>query len=193
MSKTNEKQGIAFVLSSPSGGGKSSVAKELLSKDKNLILSVSVTSRPPRPNEIEGTHYFFKNNQDFRSMIEKNELLEHTEIYGNFYGTSKKHFLDLVSSGKDVLFDIEWNGAAHLRKILPCKVILIFIMPPDIETLEKRLKNRNQDDELTVDLRLSEAKQEMTYAKYYDYVVVNDDFSKTIKEVQSIIEQTRAS
>lgn len=193
MQKMLPSQGIAFILSSPSGGGKSSIAAKLIENDSNLILSVSATSRKKRSSEIDGVHYFFKTQDDFVKLMQGNEFLEYAEIYDYMYGTIRANVEQALSNGRDMIFDINWEGAKSLKENLHnTQVVSIFIMPTDIKTLYTRLELRGQDDQATIDKRMNEAKQEMSYAKYYDYIVINDEFEEAVKQIDLIIQKTRS-
>jgi guanylate kinase len=187
----NPQKGLIIVLSSPSGGGKSSLARALLAKDPQLVLSISATTRKPRPGEIEGVHYFFKKRDEFLNMINKNELLEYAEIYGNLYGTPKDFVLKQIAEGKNIVFDIDFQGAYKLQNILKNLVVSIFIMPPTIEALRNRLEARGQDSNEEIDFRIKLAQSEMEHAKNYDHILVNDDFELTLQNLQQIVKTQR--
>ena len=174
---------MIIILSAPSGCGKSSIAKKLLETDTNLVLSISATTRQPRPREIDGVHYFFKTKNDFKKL----DYLESAEIYSNFYGTPREFVEKELLKGRDVLFDIDFQGAYQIMKTAKAKIVSIFILPPNIETLRKRMTDREQDDQSVIEARLKKAKSEMEHAKNYDYIVINDDFDQAVKEIQTII------
>jgi guanylate kinase len=174
---------MIIILSAPSGCGKSSIAKKLLETDTNLVLSISVTTRQPRPREIDGVHYFFKTKNDFKKL----DYLESAEIYSNFYGTPREFVEKELLKGRDVLFDIDFQGAYQIMKTAKAKIVSIFILPPNIEILRKRMTDRGQDDQSIIETRLKKAKSEMEHAKNYDYIVINDDFDQAVKEIQTII------
>ncbi len=198
---------MIIILSAPSGCGKSSIAKKLLETDTNLVLSISATTRQPRPGEIDRVHYFFKTKDDFKKL----HYLESAEIYGNFYGTPREFVEKKLLEGRDVLFDVDSQGAYQiidffrnstsaseasfersLMKAVKTKVVSIFILPPDIETLRKRMLDRGQDSQSVIELRLKKAKSEVQQAKHYDYTVINDDFDQAVKEIQTIILSQRS-
>lgn len=179
-------KGLIIILSSPSGAGKSSLAKALLDKDSNLRLSISVTTRKPRFGEHDTINYYFKTNQEFEELIKQNMFLEYAKVYDNYYGTLKKNVNHLINQGFDVLFDIDWQGARNIKKVAN-NVLSIYILPPSTEILEIRLKNRAQDSIEVVNKRMKSALDEMSHANEYDYIVINDDFNKTVKEIHSII------
>lgn len=178
---------MIIILSAPSGCGKSSIAEQLIKNDPNIVLSISCTTRKPRPGEVDGLHYFFRTLEDFQNT----EYLETAEIYGNLYGTPLKLVQDSLAKGRDVLFDIDYQGAKQIMEKSVAKVVSIFIVPPTMDTLKQRLLLRGQDDENAIKKRIEEAHKEIEYAKYYDHVVVNDDFSKTVQEIEHIIHEAR--
>lgn len=184
------KNGLVIILSSPSGGGKSSIARALIDKDDKLVLSISATTRDLRPTEVEGVSYFFYTKKDFLEMIQNNEFLEYSEIYGNLYGIPRQFVEDKLNQGLDVIFDIDWQGAAKLKKILQ-NVVTIFILPPSLEELRKRLENRNRDFSKEIDLRMNLASLEMEQAKNYDHVVINENFLDTVENIYEIIRTER--
>jgi guanylate kinase len=181
------KKAMIIILSAPSGCGKSSIAEQLVKNDSNIALSISCTTRKPRPGEIDGVHYFFKTLEDFKNT----EYLETAEIYGNLYGTPLQLVQDSLAKGKDVLFDIDYQGATQIMEKSVAKVVSIFIMPPTMDALKQRLITRGQDNENVIRKRMEGALKEIEYAKYYDHVVVNDDFSKAVQDIEHIIHQTR--
>ena len=190
MIKLISNKAMLIILSAPSGGGKTSIAKKLLEQDANLSLSISATTRKPRAGEKEAVDYFFVDRAEFKKMLESDKLLEFTEIYNNLYGTPREYIEKTLTDGKDILFDIDAQGAYQIMKKMPEKVLSIFIMPPDIATLQQRLESRGDDIE-TLNLRIKLAQEEMEHAKNYDYTVVNDDFNRAVKEVQEIISNKR--
>tara|TARA_B110000503_G_C7056685_1_gene374779 strand:- start:227 stop:814 length:588 start_codon:yes stop_codon:yes gene_type:complete len=191
MAISPKNKAMMIILSAPSGGGKTSIAKKLLEQDNNLSLSISATTRKARPGEQEGVHYFFKTRAVFDQMKKQGEFLEQVEIYGNFYGTPAQSVQNILSEGKDVLFDIDHQGADQIIKTAKAPVLSIFIMPPNINVLATRLKARLQDNIDVINKRLRLAEEEMSYAKNYDYIVVNDDFDKAVKEIQHIFLKER--
>lgn len=178
---------MIIILSAPSGGGKSSIAKKLLELGNNLSLSISATTRTPRTGEKEAVHYFFKNKNDFQQMVSSGQFLEFAEIYGNLYGTPKEYVKNMLTNGIDVLFDIDYQGAYQIRQKMPGKILSIFIKPPSIEILRARLESSGQDTKEIIDKRIMLAQEEMSHAENYDYVVINDNFDKTVLEIQNII------
>ena len=177
-----------IILSSPSGAGKTTLVK-LISKNKNLIVSVSHTTRKPRPNEINGVDYYFVNKSKFEDLINKNEFLEYANVFNNFYGTSKKKITQKLDEGKNVLFDIDWQGAEQIKlRNLKYKIISIFILPPSKDVLRKRLSNRDMKDKLIVEERMKQFDKDILHWKNYDFVVINDDLNKCYKEIIKILD-----
>ncbi|MDI6713823.1 MAG: guanylate kinase [Thermodesulfovibrio sp.] len=179
------KVGDIFVLSAPSGTGKTTICERLIKSLPNLKMSISHTTRKPRIGERDGVDYFFVDREVFETMIKNNDFVEWAEVYGNFYGTSKKVINELFQSGNDVLLDIDIQGAKNIKKTYPDSV-LIFILPPSLEELEKRLKQRKEEID-TIKMRLNKVKEEISQYKIYDYLVINDDLDKAVKEILCII------
>jgi len=186
-----KRKGLMFVLSSPSGAGKTSLSRKLLELDDELFLSISYTTRPPRPGEIDGEDYFFINNDDFALMQEKNEFLEYAKVFDYYYGTPKKLVEKTLNNGKDILFDIDWQGTQQLMNNSKDDLVKVFVLPPSIEELERRLKKRKQDDDEIIQKRMSKASDEMSHYPEYDYILVNDEFDKTIQEILNILNAER--
>ena len=186
-----KNKAMIIILSSPSGGGKTSITKKLLEQDSNLSLSVSATTRSARPSEQEAVHYFFKSRAEFNYMIKTNQFLESAEIYGNAYGTPRRYVEEALAGGLDVLFDIDSQGAYQIIKKMQDRVVSIFIMSPDIDILRTRLEARNQDSQDVIDQRIKLAREEITHAKNYNYIVVNDDFYQAVQEILNIISNER--
>ncbi|MFK7967858.1 MAG: guanylate kinase [Rickettsiaceae bacterium] len=191
MEKNNRKNGLAIILSSPSGGGKSSITRALIAKDKKLVKFVSVTTRKPRLGDIEAVQYFFKSRDEFIKMVNNDELLEYSEIYNNLYGIPRAFIEMQFNQGNNIIFDIDSQGAYKLKNTLQNLVISIFILPPSIEELRKRLEARNQDFPEEVERRMNLAPSEMEQAKNYDYIVTNDDFLTTVDEIYKLIKTER--
>lgn len=185
-------RGFAVVLSSPSAAGKSSLAKALLQIDQNLQLSISATTREPRPSETNGINYYFKTPNEFDQLIKSGELLEYAHIYGNYYGTPKTPIITLLNQDKDILFDIDYQGMLAVKQVLK-NIVTIFILPPSIHTLKQRIQDRGQDNSEVIASRLKLAEAEIEYARHYDYIVVNDQFEIALKTIHSIIIAQRAS
>lgn len=191
MFSATQSESIAIILSSPSGGGKTSISKQILAKHRNIKLSVSVTTRDPRPGEKEAIDYYYKNVNDFQKLKSTDALLESAEVYGNLYGTQKKYVSNILESGCNVLFNIDHSGAQQIKKKLTdqkVKVISIFILPPSIEIIKERLQSRGQDTNLTISKRLTVVNKTLSYASSYDYVVVNDNFEEAVAQVSKIIQ-----
>lgn len=191
MVKQKSSKALAIILSAPSGAGKTSIAAALLSRDNNLVLSVSATTRKPRPLEVDGIHYFFKTTQEFTDMLARDAFLEHANIYGNMYGTPAHFVQNKMAQGYDVLFDIDYQGAYQIIKKIPDDVLSIFILPPSLDILKQRIMARSQDDAATIELRMQLAEQEIAEAKNYEYTVVNDNFDVAVNEIIDLINQRR--
>ena len=185
--KKIERRGLMFVLSSPSGAGKSTLARRLLTDIPGVTLSVSVTTRQMRPGEVEGRDYFFIDKPRFEAMVKSDQLLEHAPVFDNFYGTPRAAVEASLSSGKDVLFDIDWQGTQQLREKAGKDVVSVFILPPSVADLEKRLHTRAQDSNDVIRGRMSRAWHEMSHWAEYDYVVINHSVDEAFAEVQSIL------
>lgn len=186
-------QGNLYILSAPSGAGKSSLISALLASDSSTqkMVSVSHTTRAPRPGEVEGVHYYFVSKEEFESLIEQDLFLEYAKVFGgNYYGTSLPAIEENLVKGIDVFLDIDWQGAQQIRKKVP-SVKSIFILPPSLSELERRLIGRGQDSEEVITERMSKAISEISHYDEYDYVIVNDDFEKALKDLQSILQAER--
>lgn len=182
--------GKLFILSAPSGTGKTSLTKSLLRKNINLWLSISYTSRLMRPSEVEGHDYFFVERKIFEQMLGNEEFIESAEIYGNLYGTSQNWINEAINSGKDILLEIDGQGARQVRKIFS-DVVSIFILPPSLEVLEDRLKNRNQDSKEVIAKRMAAAKEEISHVSEYDYVIINDNMDIALRDLVSVVQSER--
>lgn len=180
-------KGLTIVLSAPSGGGKGTILKELFKRNENLKLSVSATTRNPRPGEEHGVHYYFVSHDEFKTMVDEGKMLEYAQYVGNFYGTPKEPVEAMTEQGYDVVLEIEVQGGVQVIKSTP-ECVSIFIVPPSMEVLEKRLRGRGTEDEATVAKRIATAKGEIPQSKYYDYIVVNDDLDVVVNEIAAIIE-----
>ena len=185
------RRGVMMVLASPSGAGKSSISRAIFEDDPNISLSVSVTTRARRTDEIEGVHYHFIEVAEFQRMRAEGELLESAEVHGNFYGTPRARVEEKLSAGRDILFDIDWQGTLQLLKRARDDMITIFILPPSIRELRKRLERRAQDSKETIETRLKNARIEMEHWKEYDYVLVNEDLDQSCARVRSILAAAR--
>ena len=182
-----------LVLSSPSGAGKTTIAKALLELDDNLTLSVSATTRPKRPGEINGEDYHFVTDSQFQGMVADGELLEHAHVFGNFYGTPKAPVEETLAGGKDILFDIDWQGTQQLagNDSTGEDLVSIFVLPPDNHELEVRLQRRAQDSRAVVRGRMAKAADEMSHYREYNYIIVNHDIEESVGQVQIILEAER--
>ena len=186
MSSTND--GSMIILSSPSGAGKTTLVK-LLAKSKNYQISISHTTRKPRENEANGKDYFFINEKEFKDLINKEEFLEYAKVFNNFYGTTLKPVQDNLDNGKNVIFDIDWQGAQKIKnKGLKYKLITFFVLPPSKEVLFNRLSNRDMKDKVIVDERMKEFNKDVLHWKNYDYVVINDKLDNCFKEISALID-----
>ena len=186
-----ERRGLLFVLSSPSGAGKSTLSKMLLDADDNISLSVSYTTRPPRPGEVDGQHYHFTDTATFKKMAADGEFLEWAHVFGHRYGTPKAPVESALADGCDVLFDIDWQGAQQLYQEAGPDVVRVFILPPSIEELERRLHTRAQDSDQVIADRMSRAKSEIGHWDGYDYVLINDNVENCFAKVQQILTAER--
>jgi guanylate kinase len=185
------RRGLMLVLSSPSGAGKTTLSRRLLDEDKNVMLSVSVTTRKMRPGEKDGRDYRFIDRRQFDALVEKNELLEWAEVFDNYYGTPTKPVMDALADGRDVLFDIDWQGTQQLREKARTDLVSVFVLPPSIPELERRLRERAQDDYETIHRRMAKAADEMSHWAEYDYVVINRDLARAFAEVSAILAAER--
>lgn len=185
------RRGLMLVLSSPSGAGKTTISRALLERDANLSLSVSATTRPKRPNELEGVHYFFKDQAEFNSMVENGQFLEHARVFGHCYGTPKAPVESALTEGKDVLFDIDWQGTQQVAEAMTKDLVRVFILPPSHDELERRLHTRAQDSDEVVQSRMAKAASEMSHWSEYDYVVINEELDHCIADVEAILRAER--
>lgn len=187
-----QTRGNLFILSAPSGAGKSSLIGALLKKHSDMKVSVSHTTRSPRPGEENGVHYHFVSVEEFKALIEKNDFFEWAQVFDNYYGTSKQAIESQLEAGIDVFLDIDWQGAQQIRKLVD-DVETIFILPPSKEELESRLNNRGQDSAEVIAGRMEKAQSETSHYNEYDYVVVNDDFDTALAEIEMIVMAKRLS
>jgi guanylate kinase len=185
------RRGLMLVLSSPSGAGKTTLSRRLLDGDKDVSLSVSVTTRKSRPGEKEGRDYRFIDRKRFDAMVDNNELLEWAEVFDNYYGTPAKPVMDALAAGRDVLFDIDWQGTQQLRDKARGDLVSVFVLPPSIPELERRLRLRAQDDYETIHRRMAKAADEMSHWAEYDYVVVNHDLDQAFADVSAVLSAER--
>jgi len=185
------RRGLMLVLSSPSGAGKSTISREILSGHQNLTMSISATTRPSRPGEMGGKDYIFVSQPEFDRMVDDNELLEYATVFGNSYGTPKGPVEAVLSQGQDVLFDVDWQGTQQLKQNARDDLVSIFILPPSLEELERRLYARAQDSEAVVKGRMAKATSEMSHWAEYDYIIVNHDLELSVRQVESILAAER--
>ncbi len=189
--KKIERRGVMFVLSSPSGAGKTTLSRLLLRVDRRIELSVSVTTRRKRPGEVEGRDYHFIDRRRFDAMVKKGELLEWAEVFGHCYGTPRQPVIDALRAGRDVLFDIDWQGTQQLREKARDDLVSVFILPPTVRELERRLRSRAQDSKSVIGARMAKAAGEMSHWPEYDYVIVNRDKADAFAEVRAILAAER--
>lgn len=183
-------QGNIFIVSAPSGAGKTSLVRALLEADLRVKLSVSYTTRAPRPGEVEGQHYHFVDLNAFMQLLNRGDFLESAEVYGNHYGTSQRWIENQVALGLDILLEIDWQGAAQVRKLMP-QAISIFVLPPSIEALQARLTGRGQDAAAVIAKRVAAAREDMSHFGEFDYVIINDDFALAAADLQAIVKASR--
>lgn len=177
--------GQLFIVSAPSGAGKSSLVKALLEKDPAIRLSISYTTRAPRPGEVDGVHYHFVGREDFQARLERGEFLESAEVYGNHYGTSQPWIEAEMAAGRDILLEIDWQGAAQVRRLMP-RAKSIFILPPSIAELRRRLEGRGTDSAEVIAKRMAAAAEDVSHALEFDYLVVNEDFDAAVADLLAI-------
>ncbi len=188
-----ERRGLCLVISAPSGAGKSTITRALLKTESELSLSVSATTRAARPGEREGEHYFFRTPSEFRTMVDNGELLEWAEVFSRRYGTPRGPVERALADGRDVAFDIDWQGHRQLRAALPGDVLSVFILPPSLEALESRLKARGGDDPAEISRRMQAARSEISHWAEFDHVVINDDLERAIDSVLSVLHAGRVA
>lgn len=193
MMKNNAtRRGLLIILSSPSGAGKSTLARKLMEWDPSLRFSVSSTTRSPRPGEQDGREYYFMSKEDFQAHVQQGDMLEYAEVFGNMYGSPKKPVVEALEAGRDVLFDVDWQGAVQIRNsALGRDVLSIFILPPSIAELERRLHFRGQDSDEVIKKRMLKSKDEISHWAEYDYVLINQDLLETEERLKRIISATR--
>ena len=186
-----KRRGLMLVLSSPSGAGKSTLSRWLLKKQAGITMSVSATTRPPRPGESHGREYYFVGVGEFQRMVKDGEFLEHAQVFSNSYGTPREPVIEALSNGLDILFDIDWQGTQQLRAQARDDMVSIFILPPSREELERRLRGRAEDTPEVIAQRMAKAADEISHWAEYDYVVVNDDVERAQAEIEHILEAER--
>ena len=183
----DKKKGMMFVLSSPSGAGKTTLTKKIAENNQNFVISISHTTRKPRPNEVNGKDYYFIDDEKFNELIRKESFFEHANIFDNRYGTLKKPVIESITLGKDVLFDIDWQGTKQLKETKNLSLITFFILPPNIQILKERLLNRHEDQKDVIKKRMSKFNEEVSHWNEYNYVVVNDELDKCYNKILNII------
>jgi guanylate kinase len=190
-SRTIARRGLMLVLSSPSGAGKTTLTRNLLEQEENVAMSVSVTTRERRSSEIDGVHYHFISRRRFEAMRDSDELLEHAEVHGNYYGTPREPVEAALAVGRDMLFDIDWQGTQQLRERARDDLVSVFLLPPSVGELTRRLHTRAQDDKTVIRTRMAKAGGEMSHWPEYDYVVINRDLDRAFNDVRAILAAER--
>jgi len=184
---SEEKKGMMFVLSSPSGAGKTTLAKKIAENNKNFTISISHTTRKPRPNEVNGEDYQFVTVEEFNLLVKRKSFFEHASIFDNYYGTLKKPVLELLTNGRDVLFDIDWQGTQQLKKVQKLPLVTFFILPPNKKVLKERLLNRHENQEVLIEKRMKKFNEETSHWDQYNYVLVNDELETCYNKILNII------
>ena len=182
-----DRRGMMIILSSPSGAGKTSLSRKLLESNKNLFLSISYTTRPPRPLEVNESDYYFVSDKKFTEMLNKKQFLEHAKVFDYYYATPREPIMEALENGNDILFDIDWQGTQQLMNSIQEDLVKIFVLPPSSKELEKRLLKRNQDSDDTVKKRMSKASNEISHYAEYDYIIINEDFDVSLNKINSIL------
>lgn len=186
------RRGLLFILSSPSGAGKSTLSRRLLADDARFTFSISATTRPPRPGEKDGREYHFRGRDDFEAMVAAGEMLEHAEVFGNFYGTPREPVEQAMHAGRDTLFDVDWQGGQQIRaSALGAHVVSIFVLPPSLAELERRLITRGQDAPEVIAGRMRKSRDEISHWAEYDYVIVNEDIDRSAEALKTILTAER--
>ena len=188
---TMTRRGLLLILSSPSGAGKSTLSRRLMAWDTDLSFSVSATTRSPRTGEVDGREYYFKTRAAFQAMVKDGQMLEHAEVFGNFYGSPRGPVEDAMTQGRDTLFDIDWQGGQQIKQAMRGDVVSIFILPPSIAELESRLRGRAQDSEQVIAQRMAKSQAEISHWMEYDYVIVNRDLDTAFGELVTILQAER--
>ncbi|HAE04152.1 MAG TPA: guanylate kinase, partial [Rhodospirillaceae bacterium] len=182
-----KRRGLMLVLSSPSGAGKSTIARAILDSDPEIDMSVSVTTRPKRPGEVEGRDYIFIDRTEFDLMVNRGQLLEHAKVFDNYYGTPRAAVMDALAEGRDALFDIDWQGTQQLAESAIDDLVRVFILPPNSRELERRLNTRAQDSQAVIAARMAKASDEMSHYAEYDWVIVNHNLEESVEQVRAIL------
>ncbi|MFD1881010.1 guanylate kinase [Paracoccus pacificus] len=186
------RSGLLIILSSPSGAGKTTLSRRLMAWDPSLAFSVSATTRPPRPGEVDGQHYHFCTREEFAAMVDGGQMLEHAEVFGNLYGTPRGPVETAMSAGRDTLFDVDWQGGQQIRNsALGQHVVSIFVLPPSLAELERRLRNRGQDSDAVIAGRMQKSLSEISHWAEYDFVLINDDLDRTEAQLRAILTAER--
>lgn len=191
MDTSLQRRGLMFVLSSPSGAGKTTITRALLNNNPHLEISISATTRQRRPSEVDGQDYYFVDIPQFNAMVDNNEMLEHAKVFGNYYGTPKQPVEEALNRGNDIIFDIDWQGTQRIREIAREDLVTVFILPPNAKELERRLRSRAQDSDEAIRLRMEKAADEMTHYSEYDYVLINNNIDVAISQAQNILDSER--
>ena len=187
------RRGLLLILSSPSGAGKTTLTRMLMAEDSSLQFSVSATTRPPRPGEQDGREYYFRSRAAFQAMVAAGEMLEHAEVFGNFYGSPRAPVQQALEAGRDTVFDIDWQGGQHIRNsALGHDVVSVFVLPPSIAELESRLRNRGQDTEQVIAGRMQKSRDEISHWAEYDYVIINRDIDMAFNALSTILQAERS-
>ncbi len=187
------RRGVCLVVAAPSGAGKSTITRALLATEPELSLSISATTRPPRPREQDGVHYHFRDRAGFDALVAAGEMLEWAEVFGRHYGTPRAPVEQALEAGRDVVFDIDWQGHRQLRRALPADVVGVFVMPPSLEALEARLRGRASDTEAEIARRMTAARSEMAHWSEFDHVVINRELDVATAAVRSVLHAARAA
>jgi guanylate kinase len=185
------RRGLLLILSSPSGAGKSTLSRMLMTWDPTMRFSVSATTRPPRPGEAEGREYYFRNREAFEHMVASGEMLEHAEVFGNLYGSPRSPVLAAMEAGTDTVFDIDWQGGQQIAQAMRDDVVSVFILPPSMAELDRRLRTRGQDSDTVIAGRMAKSRDEISHWAEYDYVLVNDDLGQTFERLTAILTAER--
>jgi len=185
------RRGLLLILSSPSGAGKSTLSQMLMAWDPTMRFSVSATTRSPRPGEVDGREYYFRDRQTFKSLVQSGEMLEHAEVFGNLYGSPLGPVQVAMEAGTDTVFDIDWQGGQQIKQAMRGDVVSIFILPPSIAELDRRLRGRAQDSEAVIGTRMAKSRDEISHWAEYDYVLVNDDLGQTFDRLRTILTAER--
>jgi guanylate kinase len=185
------RRGLLLILSSPSGAGKSTLSRMLMAWDPTMRFSVSATTRSPRPGELDGREYFFRSRAEFETMVRTGEMLEHAEVFGNLYGSPRGPVESAMQAGTDTVFDIDWQGGQQIKQAMRGDVVSIFILPPSIAELDRRLRSRGQDSDAVIAVRMAKSRDEISHWAEYDYVLVNDDLDQTFAQLKTILTAER--